>query len=275
VLSTVPWQVVVDIPLCEITAGTDLLKRRLIGSNVAISLGMRYLYLSPNYRSALGARFRDPEHRIRHKELGYRWFLANGSTICDGQGNVSSAIGIARDITKRKEQKEELVTLLNEKNHLMQEVHHRVKNNLAMVVALIRIKQTEPGNRVDLADLRSQIDTIRIVREQLKRTQEVTRINAREYIQDLLEQDLLEAVFSSFSAQDVELQTLVRDITLPSKTAVTLVYIINEAATNAIKYSFGGDEPARFSTELSVDERTGRFVLVMSNTGNPFPEDID
>ncbi|MFO7848490.1 MAG: sensor histidine kinase [Spirochaetia bacterium] len=65
------------------------------------------------------------------------------------------------------------------------------------------------------------------------------------------------------------------DISLPTRTAISLGLIINEIATNTIKHGFIDGKPARFSIDLIDDEGTGEYTLTLSNTGKPFPEEID
>ena len=73
------------------------------------------------------------EYRVHHKDGSWRWHKSNGSPLHKTDGQVSSLVGIARDITERKAMEEMLYASLNEKDILLREVHHRVKNNLATI----------------------------------------------------------------------------------------------------------------------------------------------
>ena len=162
---------------------------------------------------------------------------------------------------------------LKGKHFLLQELNHRVKNNLLMVSSLIKLKDSSFGDAVDLSDLANQIDAIRIVHEKLFQKEDVTHINIKEYINDLLS-----SVFS-LSREQIKTEIDVADKMIHTRKAVPLGLIINEIATNAVKYGFGGREKARFTISLREEEAgndsPGQFVLTLSNTGNPFPEEID
>ena len=181
-------------------------------------------------------------------------------------GDISGIEGFLFDITDRKKAEQE-------KTFLMNELNHRVKNNLLMVNSLVRLKETALEGTADLSDIRHQIDAIRIVHEKLYKTGEIIHINMRDYIQDLLT-----TIFSSFSTQTVTLNSQVENIYINTKDAVALGLIINEIATNAIKYGFSTEDDtgqkAVFTTRMVRDFDTDEYVLSLSNSGNPFPEDI-
>jgi len=199
-----------------------------------------------------------------------RWFLATKMPWRDKRGNIIGLFGIAKDITTREETEQRLKKTIEEKDFLMKETNHRIKNNLAMVSSLINLKDASLGESVDLSDLSNQIDAIRIVHEKLFQTENVTKINVREYVEHLLETVL------SFSETPVEIENNVDAVEIHTRKAVSLGLIINEIATNAIKYGFRDDgSPSRFTAEMKKDEAAGQYVLKLSNSGEPFPENID
>jgi PAS domain S-box-containing protein len=173
-------------------------------------------------------------------------------------------------IIQRRKMEEQLRSSLAEKDYLMSELNHRVKNNLAIISSLIALKISALGNSVDLSDIKNQIDAVRIVHEKLYKSSDVTYIELRDYLRDLLT-----TVFSSFAAKAVKIDNCVENIRMPTKLAVPVGLITNEIATNAIKYGFTENEEALFTVDLSVDQEEGQYTLVLSNSGNPFPEDID
>ncbi|MDY7029638.1 MAG: histidine kinase dimerization/phosphoacceptor domain -containing protein, partial [Spirochaetota bacterium] len=163
-----------------------------------------------------------------------------------------------------------LKNALKAKDELMQELNHRVKNNLAMVSSLIRLKDSELGDTADLSDINHQIEAIRLIHEKLYQKDEIARISVREYIKDLIQ-----SVFNSFTVRVIELESRIENISLNSKTALSLGLIINEMATNAIKHGFNEREDPRFTVEMKEDPGSNNYVLTVSNTGNPFPGEID
>lgn len=174
------------------------------------------------------------------------------------------------NIRRRKKAEKELLSALREKDFLLQELNHRVKNNLAIISSLIGLKNSALGNTVDLTDIKGQIDAIQIVHEILYKSNEVRSIEIHNYFRELLS-----TVFSSFSSVPVEIVNNTENRKLPTKTAISLGLIVNELATNAIKYGFTGNEKARFTVEMSVDDSADEYILSVSNSGGPFPEGID
>lgn len=175
---------------------------------------------------------------------------------------------ITEDITGKKHAEQKLNKSLEEKDFLMKELNHRIKNNLAMIASLVGLKDSALGNVVDLSDITRQIDAIKIVHEKLYQSDEITHIDFRDYIQELLS-----TVFS-FAQREVEIENKSKDVTMRTRTAIPVGLIVNEIATNAIKHGFTLEE-ARFTIDLQEDETNNQYILTLSNTGNPFPEDIE
>ncbi len=174
------------------------------------------------------------------------------------------------EIEDRKKAERQLKETIDEKEFLMKEMNHRIKNNLAIIVSLIRTKASLSKNKQDLSDIVHQIDAIRLVHEKLYQSKDVRRIELKSYIQDLLE-----TVFATFYKHPVTLVNNLDSITLKTRDAITLGLIINEIATNAIKHGFTSDGDPRFTVDLRKDSKPDGYILSLSNTGNPFPQDVD
>jgi len=187
----------------------------------------------------------------------------------DTDGNITALVIVIRDITGQKKAEEELKQSLIEREALLKEMNHRVKNNLAMVSSLIRLKETAVGNSTDFSDIRNQIDAILLIHEKLFLHEVGTTIEFSSYIDELLK-----TVFDSFSAQHVKIENNISNVTLPAKKAVPLGLIINEVATNAIKHGFEAGENARFYIEMKTQKKD-TYTLIIGNSGRPLPEHID
>ena len=103
-----------------------------------------------------------------------------------------------------------------EKDFLMKELNHRVKNNLITVNSLITLKSSTLGEQIDLSDLIHQINTIRIVHEKLYQTEDISHVNIREYIQDLLS-----TVFS-FSHKPIKIKSHIKSMTMSTNNVVPI-----------------------------------------------------
>jgi len=196
--------------------------------------------------------------------------------------DVDMMVCFIRDISERKrnerilwkmnadllKQKTDLDRALRQKTFLIQEVNHRVKNNLQIVSSLTRLK--ELSSNVDLSDVRGQIDAIRIVHEKLNVNEDVTHISFREQCDELLE-----TIFASFASRKISVSNCVEDLKIPTRTAIALGLIVNELALNAIKHGFQGPAPATFKVEFLRDSSSEECLLAIENSGNPFPETLD
>jgi PAS domain S-box-containing protein len=222
------------------------------------------LYLMKKELTAIAQRAPYVEGEIQAKNLEGQLLdlMVRINLLYQDDQNATILVAIS-DITMLK-------NALKEKNELMQELNHRVKNNLAMVSSLIRLKDSELGDTADLSDINHQIEAIRLIHEKLYQKEEIARISVREYIEDLIQ-----SVFNSFTVRVIELESRIEDISLNSKTALSLGLIINEMATNAIKHGFNEKEDPRFTVEMKKDTGSNCYVLTVSNTGNPFPGEID
>lgn len=172
------------------------------------------------------------------------------------------------DFTEVNAVEQELKRSLNEKDAIMKELNHRVKNNLALVSSLISLKERDGAAYLD--DLRSQIDAIGFIHEKLYETDNATMIPIRSYLERMLP-----SVFSLGNHSDVEIRLDVPEMNIPTKTAVSIGLIVNELATNAIKHGFAPPEPPRFTVALSCPAVEDTCVMSVGNSGRPFPESVE
>jgi len=210
------------------------------------------------------------DKRIVRPSGEIRWVHSRGEVVYDDKRRPAKLVGSFLDITERKRAEEKLQAALEEKDQLMRELNHRVKNNLAMVVSLVHLKQAAVGDETDLSDITNQVNTIRSVHEKLQNAEDVSRVEVAPYFTDVVH-----SVISSRVGADVELEIGIGDITLPTKTATTLGLIISELATNAVKHGFRPESRKRFAVSMETVKNSGEYVLIVSNTGREFPESID
>ncbi|MFP4563955.1 MAG: PAS domain S-box protein [Spirochaetia bacterium] len=196
------------------------------------------------------------------------WSEITAYPMKDENGTVTGVVEYVSDITRWKHAAAELKSALLKKDFLMKELNHRVKNNLNMVSSLIRLKDEE--SEEDLSGLVHRIDAISLVHEKLHQHDDIEHIEVKEYFQKLLQ-----SVFSFTADRKVHIVNTIEDVSIPVKAAIPLGLIVNEIATNAIKYGFTEDEEARFIVTLTEDEDNDQYTLTLSNTGRQFPEEID
>ncbi|MFP4364150.1 MAG: sensor histidine kinase [Spirochaetia bacterium] len=176
-----------------------------------------------------------------------------------------------RSVKTLQQSEARLQLLLSQKEDIMREINHRVKNNLALVGSLINLKSRALHDSVDLTDLSQRIDTIRLVHEKLYKSDDISTVSLRSYIQEILD-----SVFSASVDKEVKVSNKIPEIDVNSKAAVTLGLITNEIATNAVKYGFDPEnEYPEFTVAMKLDKEDDEYVYCLSNTGNRFPDDVD
>jgi two-component sensor histidine kinase len=223
----------------------------------------------PLYRALTGTNVANQELIVVRSDRDPCHFVCNGKAITAGGGNIIGAVIAMHDITSLKEAEKDLQISLEEKEFLMQELGHRVKNNLMMVSSLISLKDSALGGRADLTDIKRQVEAILLLHEKLDGMERVNNIDFGKYVEELVEN------LFSFSRKPVKLEIDITDILLPTKQAVPLGLIVNEIATNAVKHGLTDEEEAKFSVSLREVPAAGECILTLSNNGKPFPEGID
>jgi PAS domain S-box-containing protein len=214
------------------------------------------------------------EFRVVTRSGELRWAESKTRYIYTEQGELDRAVIVTRNITERKSLQEELQQTvrrleeaLTQNGHLLREMHHRVKNNLALVSSLIELKDSMIPE-VDLSQLRLQVEAVRFVHEQLQSVGEMDAVDLKSYLEELLSQ-----LFSSLSVYSSQLELDLESVHVAARKAVPIGLVVNELATNAVKHAGGSSPENRFRVALSA--RTGQLVLQVSNTGSRLPEDLD
>lgn len=211
---------------------------------------------------AEGRRFLDGESEMTKPDGTKMNFFFHISIPPDDNADESMIV-VLTDVTKLKQ-------LLEEKEYLMQELNHRVKNNLIMVSALISLKNSSIGDAADLSDLENRINAISFLHERLYRSDSLDAVNIGEYLEQIAK-----TVLSTFSHTPVNLITTIDPLQLEAKDAVSLGLILNELATNAIKHGYIGVDQPEFSIELKHTQDDPPCRLVLTNNGQPISDDFD
>ena len=167
-----------------------------------------------------------------------------------------------------EEKTNDLKEVLKQKDFLMKELSHRVKNNLNMISSIISLKNMELGDDADLTDVITKINTIEKVYKRLLISEDSKNLNIREYLIDILED-----LFYSSTEKNILIEHEIEDIEIPIELAIPLGLIINELATNAVKHGFF-EEPAVFKIKIQALNKN-QYELIVSNTGKPFPDSFN
>ena len=195
-------------------------------------------------------------------------------SLCKLAGAVIGTLGAITDITDRKEADLQLRESLEEKEVLLKEIHHRVKNNLQVVSSLLDLQaQHFPDERIRAAftDSQNRIRSMALIHERLYRSTDLAHIDMGEYIQDLALN-----LFSSYSeeAGDIALRTDVAAVEFDVDQAMPCGFIVNELISNALKYAFADGRKGEVFVGLS-EGTEGQLELVVRDDGVGLPPDFD
>lgn len=211
------------------------------------------------------------EHRMRCRDGSWRWVLNRGRTVYrDDAGNPVRMTGVHIDIHDRRVAEDDLRRAVVEKDDLMRELNHRVKNNLMMISSLISVKQDELGDTADLSDIKRRLAAIQAIYQQLSDRTAHLHVSLRAYLDDLLERFFEETI-----DKRVVWSVDVPDLAIESRFGVTFGLITNEIAVNAVKHAFADTPAPTFNVSLTRNGETDRpWILRLSNNGSPIPARI-
>lgn len=213
------------------------------------------------------------EYRVQHPDRGIRWLAGRGEAVYDGAGSPLRVAGVNIDVTERKEAEQAIRGSLEEKETLLREIHHRVKNNLAVISSMFYLESTQARDSETvrlLQEARDRVLSMALVHETLYRSTEFARLNFAAYLDTLLAQ-LLRSYENE--TPNVAVRTQVDGVTMNLDTAVPCALIVNELVTNCLKHAF----PDARTGEISVGMRrvNGRIELRVADTGVGMSSHVD
>ncbi|AYN68675.1 sensor histidine kinase [Euzebyella marina] len=169
--------------------------------------------------------------------------------------------------------KSELEEKIHEKETLIKEVHHRVKNNLQTVSSLLSLQSRNIADREVknlLKSSQNRVISMAMVHEMLYLREDLSKIEYRSYVQELAEY-LIRSIKGTSS--NITLDIDIPDLKLNIDTAIPLGLLINEAVTNALKYGIVDENKGEIHIQLSKDENN-EFLLQIGDNGIGFPETV-
>jgi two-component sensor histidine kinase/PAS domain-containing protein len=214
----------------------------------------------------------DFEDKVIGKDGRDNYVLRRFYPVVNEKGKFRFMIGYGVDITLKKVQEIELASSVEEKEALLGEVHHRVKNNLSLILGLIEMQAaySEDGYfKKQLSEIRSRILAMALIHDKMYKSSTFARIELRDYLTDLVT-----SISKFFSREKIVKMNLdIQSVQISSKTVVPFALLVNEIVTNAFKYAFSKTEEGVLTVRLTQDEKD--ITLSISDNGPGLPEGGD
>jgi PAS domain S-box-containing protein len=197
------------------------------------------------------------------------WEFATIAPILNQQGETINFMAIKEDITERKKAEERISTLLQGKELLLKESHHRVKNNMNTVYGMLYMQAEEleeQKSRSIIKDAAWRVQSMMLLYDKLYQSESINELNIKDYIPPLIEE--IAGIFDP--RVQVKRKIIVDDIVLNAKTISALGIIINELITNSMKYAFNNVSDGLIY--LEVAQKDNEVTVIYHDNGPGLPE---
>ncbi|MBD1826544.1 PAS domain S-box protein [Microcoleus vaginatus GB1-A2] len=214
------------------------------------------------------------EYRFFRSDGTMRWVCDRAFPIYDESGKIYRIAGIAEDISDRKFTEARIQAALREKEVLIKEIHHRVKNNMQVISSLLQLQAQYIEDEPTLAlfeESQTRIHSMALIHEQLYQSEHLDRIDLPPYVENLVAN-----LYQSFGCGNTGIQFNLNldPIYLNIETAIPCGLIINEVVSNSLKYAFFQS----LAGEINIDFHllnSQQFQLIIRDNGSGFPPGFD
>lgn len=202
------------------------------------------------------------------------WFEIYLNPILDSNKRVKEVSGIGHDITEKKSSEQQIVQSLKEKEVLLKEVHHRVKNNLQVISSLLNLQSSYVSdNKVTelLKESQNRIKSMSFIHESLYQSKDFSNIKFAEYIKHLTNNLIL-----SYKPKEkkILLEQKLQNAHLNLDFAIPCGLIVNELVSNALKYAFTTKQNGKISISFKRDKKQN-IELIIADDGTGLPKEVD
>jgi PAS domain S-box-containing protein len=186
---------------------------------------------------------------------------------------IANLISRYLESEKRQLAENKIIKSLNEKEILLREIHHRVKNNMQIISSLLNLQsrslENEPAREV-FKESQNRVRSMAMVHELLYRSPDLDSIYLKDYISNLMN-----TLFHSYDAHNrqIKLKTQIEDIKMGIDTAIPLGLIMNELLTNSLNHAFEEDQKGEIKIKAEFEGK--EYLVSISDDGVGFPDDIN
>ena len=211
----------------------------------------------------------DTEFRVKKADGSYIWINNKRAPILNEKGEVEAVVGNVRDISDRKSRMQKIDESLKEKQMLLSEIHHRVKNNLAIVSSLIELKKwnMDEEQKVEFNELQSRIKSIALVHEKLYSGETLSEVELSDYLEDLAE--MIVKTYNS-NEREIDIECNLDPVKVEIDRAVPIGLMCNELINNSFKHAFDKGDSGEIGISLKREGKN--VVLSVSDSAGKLPE---
>ena len=211
----------------------------------------------------------------QRKDGSLYWEASTISPILDSSGEITRYIGINENITDRRDMEERVRESLREKEVLLKEIHHRVKNNLQIVSSLLRLQSSRIENSVAkeaLQDMQNRVRSMALIHEHLYRSDNLARVDMAAYLKTLCQQ-----VFRAMVAtnREITIQMHLDSLFLEMDQAIPFGLLVNELVSNAFKHAFPAGGKGQVVVDFHLMPEREEWRLRVADNGIGLPADFD
>jgi two-component sensor histidine kinase len=188
-------------------------------------------------------------------------------------GGIDGLIGYFTNVTETKQANEKIVTALAEKEILIREIHHRVKNNLQIISGLLdmtRMRTQDPETTGILTDMMMRIKTMAQIHTRLYQSKQFDKIDMSDHIRDQMAD--LSSIYGR-SGPEITYTVEAEDLFLPVDQAIPCALVVNEVVSNAFKHAFRGRRQG--TLVVSAHQEGGNVQIRIEDNGIGIPKDVD
>ena len=212
-------------------------------------------------------------HRARKKDGTNFWVESILNPLFDPiSGVYKGMVGVTRDIQERKTKDIEIMEGTRQKENLLKEIHHRVKNNFAILVSLINMQMAQTKNQEllqSLTNLQLRIRTMSLVHEMLYRSNDFEKISFPGYLRSLAS-----VIAGTYNRRDIDLVVEADEVVMDIEASIPLGLIVNELLSNAYKHGFPDGRTGKIILSFKVSPDAGTYCLGLHDDGIGMPEGV-
>jgi len=208
---------------------------------------------------------------FKTREGGLMYFESSYNPILDENKTVTGISIFSKDITDRIKNEQELKKAFEEKEILLSEIHHRIKNNLAVISSVLQLQEININNEEAikcLKESRMRIKAAALLHEMLYQTNSLDKVYVKKYLAEMFND-----INNSMGNKKHKLSVSGEDAFLSIHNAIPVGLLFNEIFTNSVKHGFKDITHGEIDVKISNEEKFTQFEII-ENAGN-FPDEID